>query len=147
MLKYIIDGKEIEGVGVNGNCLPINQRSPEERKELRKKGAMVTNKKRAEKKKEKKIMETLPETLLRVLNADITPKNLKKKLIDVGLNPEKENYFTVMIVAAMLKDCKNGNFNDIVKIIELIEKINKKDETDGNNNEQLRQLIESVKNV
>lgn len=147
MLKYIIEGKEIEGVGVNGNCIPVNKLPREKCVEIAKKGAKASHKKRAENKKEKKIMETLPETLLRVLNADITPKNLKKKLIDVGLNPEKETYFTVMIVVAMLKDCKNGNFNDVLKIIELIEKINKKDETDGNNNEQLRQLIESVKNV
>lgn len=146
-MKYIIEGKEIEGVGVNGNCLPFNKIPKEQHRELSKKGAQASNKRQAEKKKEKKIMETLPETLMRVLNTNITPKSIKKKLIDAGLNPEKENYFTAMIVAALLKDCKNGNFNDVLKIIELMDKINKKDEEGSNNNEQLKQLIESVKNV
>ena len=147
MAEYLIEGKLIKGVGVNGNCISFAQRTPEERRELGKKGALSNNKRLAKKKKNKRIAEQLSDILIRILTTKVKLPGLKKMLNSLGLDPEDDNYYSAMIAAAILRDCKHGNTNNVIRLIELMDKIEQKDDESKDKMEQLRQLIESVKDV
>lgn len=146
-MKFIVDGKEVEGVGVNGNCLPFNRMSKEKLREIQKKGSIAGNKKQAEKRKEAKIKETIGEILLRILYSPVKPKTMKKKLTALGLDTDSENYYSAMVAQALLNNDDKGNVNDVAKLTELLYKLQHKDDTTNDKNDSIKQLIESIKNV
>ena len=146
-MKYIIDGKEVEGVGVNGNCIPANKLPREKHLELCKRGALIGNKRKAEKKKEAKIKETIGEILLRILYSPVKPKTMKKKLTALGLDTDSENYYSAMVAQALLNNDDKGNVNDVAKLTELLYKLQNKDDTTNDKNDSIKQLIESIKDV
>lgn len=147
MAEYLIDGKLIKGVGVNGNCISFRQMSQEKHREIAEKGARAANKKRREKKKNKRIAEQLSDILIRILTTKVNLPGLKKMLNSLGLDEQDDNYYSAMVAAAILRDCKHGNTNNVIRLIELMDKIEQKDDENKDKMEQLRQLIESVKDV
>lgn len=146
-MKYIVDGKVIEGVGRNGNCLTFDKISPERHREASIKGAKASNKRQAEQRKNKRIAEQLSDILIRILTTRVNLPGLKKMLNSLGLDPQDDNYYSAMVAAAILRDCKHGNTNNVIRLIELMDKIEQKDDESKDKMEQLRQLIESVKDV
>ena len=146
-MKYIIDGKEVEGIGVNGNCIPISKLPKEQHLEMSRKGGIASNKRKAEKKKEAKIKETIGEILLRILYSPVKPKTMKKKLTALGLDTDSENYYSAMVAQALLNNDDKGNVNDVAKLTELLYKLQNKDDTTNDKNDSIKQLIESIKDV
>ena len=93
----------------NENLIPLNKRTQRERKEIARKGAIATNKKKAEQK-------TYREMAKVMLSATITDENILNELKAYGLSETDVKAYTLL---GMIKASGNGNHNAFDRLMML----------------------------
>lgn len=93
----------------NENLIPLNKRTQRERKEIARKGAIATNKKKAEQK-------TYREMAKAMLSATITDENILNELKAYGLSETDVKAYTLL---GMIKASGNGNHNAFDRLMML----------------------------
>ena len=121
----------------NENLIPLNKRPQRERKEIARKGAIATNKKKAEQK-------TYREMAKAMLSATITDENILNELKAYGLSETDVKAYTLL---GMIKASGNGSHNAFDRLMMLVG-----EETQATTSEQekqanlLKAIQEAVKN-
>ena len=121
----------------NENLIPLNKRPQRERKEIARKGAIATNKKKAEQK-------TYREMAKAMLSATITDENILNELKAYGLSETDVKAYTLL---GMIKASGNGSHNAFDRLMMLVG-----EETQTTTSEQekqanlLKAIQEAVKN-
>lgn len=121
----------------NENLIPLNKRPLRERKEIARKGAIATNKKKAEQK-------TYRDMAKAMLSATITDENILNELKAYGLSETDVKAYTLL---GMIKASGNGSHNAFDRLMMLIG-----EETQTTTSEQekqanlLKAIQEAVKN-
>lgn len=121
----------------NENLIPLNKRTQRERKEIARKGAIATNKKKAEQK-------TYREMAKAMLSATITDENILNELQAYGLSETDVKAYTLL---GMIKASGNGSHNAFDRLMMLLG-----EETQATTSEQekqanlLKAIQEAVKN-
>ena len=110
------------------NLIPLNKRPQRERKEIARKGAIATNKKKAEQK-------TYREMAKAMLSATITDKNILNELKAYGLSETDVKAYTLL---GMIKASGNGSHNAFDRLMELI------GEKEQNQNENVIAKLDKV---
>ena len=110
------------------NLIPLNKRTQRERKEIARKGAIATNKKKAEQK-------TYREMAKAMLSATITDENILNELQSYGLSETDVKAYTLL---GMIKASGNGSHNAFDRIMELI------GEKEQNQNENVIAKLDKV---
>lgn len=119
------------------NLIPLNKRPQRERKEIARKGAIATNKKKAEQK-------TYREMAKAMLSATITDENILNELKAYGLSETDVKAYTLL---GMIKASGNGSHNAFDRLMMLVG-----EETQTTTSEQekqanlLKAIQEAVKN-
>lgn len=112
----------------NENLIPLNKRPQRERKEIARKGAIATNKKKAEQK-------TYREMAKAMLSATITDENILNELKAYGLSETDVKAYTLL---GMIKASGNGSHNAFDRLMELI------GEKEQNQNENVIAKLDKV---
>ena len=112
----------------NENLIPLNKRSQRERKEIARKGAIATNKKKAEQK-------TYRDMAKAMLSATITDENILNELKAYGLSETDVKAYTLL---GMIKASANGSHNAFDRLMELI------GEKEQNQNENVIAKLDKV---
>lgn len=112
----------------NENLIPLNKRTQRERKEIAKKGAIATNKKKAEQK-------TYRDMAKAMLSATITDENILNELKAYGLSETDVKAYTLL---GMIKASANGSHNAFDRLMELI------GEKEQNQNENVIAKLDKV---
>ena len=112
----------------NENLIPLNKRTQRERKEIARKGAIATNKKKAEQK-------TYREMAKAMLSATITDENILNELKAYGLSETDVKAYTLL---GMIKASGNGSHNAFDRLMELI------GEKEQNQNENVIAKLDKV---
>ena len=94
----------------NENLIPLNKRTQRERKEIARKGAIATNKKKAEQKTYRDLAKTM-------LSATITDENILNELKAYGLSETDIKAYTLL---GMIKASGNGSHHAFDRLMELI---------------------------
>ena len=121
----------------NENLIPLNERPQRERKEIARKGAIATNKKKAEQK-------TYRDMAKAMLSATITDENILNELKAYGLSETDVKAYTLL---GMIKASGNGSHNAFDRLMMLVG-----EETQATTSEQekqanlLKAIQEAVKN-
>lgn len=121
----------------NENLIPLNKRTQRERKEIARKGAIATNKKKAEQK-------TYRDMAKAMLSATITDENILNELQAYGLSETDVKAYTLL---GMIKASGNGSHNAFDRLMMLLG-----EETQATTSEQekqanlLKAIQEAVKN-
>lgn len=121
----------------NENLIPLNKRPQRERKEIARKGAIATNKKKAEQK-------TYRDMAKAMLSATITDENILNELKAYGLSETDVKAYTLL---GMIKASGNGSHNAFDRLMMLVG-----EETQTTTSEQekqanlLKAIQEAVKN-
>ena len=121
----------------NENLIPLNKRPQRERKEIARKGAIATNKKKAEQK-------TYRDMAKAMLSATITDENILNELKAYGLSETDVKAYTLL---GMIKASANGSHNAFDRLMMLAG-----EETQTTTSEQekqanlLKAIQEAVKN-
>lgn len=121
----------------NENLIPLNKRTQRERKEIARKGAIATNKKKAEQK-------TYRDMAKAMLSATITDENILNELQAYGLSETDVKAYTLL---GMIKASANGSHNAFDRLMMLVG-----EETQTTTSEQekqanlLKAIQEAVKN-
>lgn len=121
----------------NENLIPLNKRTQRERKEIARKGAIATNKKKAEQK-------TYRDMAKAMLSATITDENILNELKAYGLSETDVKAYTLL---GMIKASGNGSHNAFDRLMMLVG-----EETQTTTSEQekqanlLKAIQEAVKN-
>ena len=121
----------------NENLIPLNKRPQRERKEIARKGAIATNKKKAEQK-------TYRDMAKAMLSATITDENILNELKAYGLSETDVKAYTLL---GMIKASGNGSHNAFDRLMMLVG-----EETQATTSEQekqanlLKAIQEAVKN-
>ena len=117
------------------NLIPLNKRPQRERKEIARKGAIATNKKKAEQK-------TYREMAKAMLSATITDENILNELKAYGLSETDVKAYTLL---GMIKASGNGSHNAFDRLMELI---GEKEQGTGNDafNEGMQTLADLINN-
>ena len=110
------------------NLIPLNKRTQRERKEIARKGAIATNKKKAEQK-------TYREMAKAMLSATITDENILNELKAYGLSETDVKAYTLL---GMIKASGNGSHNAFDRLMELI------GEKEQNQNENVIAKLDKV---
>ena len=110
------------------NLIPLNKRPQRERKEIARKGAIATNKKKAEQK-------TYREMAKAMLSATITDENILNELQAYGLSETDVKAYTLL---GMIKASGNGSHNAFDRLMELI------GEKEQNQNENVIAKLDKV---
>ena len=110
------------------NLIPLNKRPQRERKEIARKGAIATNKKKAEQK-------TYREMAKAMLSATITDENILNELKAYGLSETDVKAYTLL---GMIKASGNGSHNAFDRLMELI------GEKEQNQNENVIAKLDKV---
>ena len=110
------------------NLIPLNKRPQRERKEIARKGAIATNKKKAEQK-------TYRDMAKAMLSATITDKNILNELKAYGLSETDVKAYTLL---GMIKASGNGSHNAFDRLMELI------GEKEQNQNENVIAKLDKV---
>lgn len=119
------------------NLIPLNKRTQRERKEIARKGAIATNKKKAEQK-------TYRDMAKAMLSATITDENILNELKAYGLSETDVKAYTLL---GMIKASGNGSHNAFDRLMMLLG-----EETQATTSEQekqanlLKAIQEAVKN-
>lgn len=119
------------------NLIPLNKRPQRERKEIARKGAIATNKKKAEQK-------TYRDMARAMLSATITDENILNELKAYGLSETDVKAYTLL---GMIKASGNGSHNAFDRLMMLVG-----EETQTTTSEQekqanlLKAIQEAVKN-
>ena len=116
----------------NENLIPLNKRPQRERKEIARKGAIATNKKKAEQK-------TYREMAKAMLSASITDENILNELKAYGLSETDVKAYTLL---GMIKASGNGSHNAFDRLMMLVG-----EETQTTTSEQEKQanLLKAIK--
>ena len=112
----------------NENLIPLNKRTQRERKEIARKGAIATNKKKVEQK-------TYREMAKAMLSATITDENILNELKAYGLSETDVKAYTLL---GMIKASGNGSHNAFDRLMELI------GEKEQNQNENVIAKLDKV---
>ena len=112
----------------NENLIPLNKRTQRERKEIARKGAIATNKKKAEQK-------TYRDMAKAMLSATITDENILNELKAYGLSETDVKAYTLL---GMIKASANGSHNAFDRLMELI------GEKEQNQNENVIAKLDKV---
>ena len=112
----------------NENLIPLNKRTQRERKEIARKGAIATNKKKAEQK-------TYRDMAKAMLSATITDENILNELKAYGLSETDVKAYTLL---GMIKASGNGSHNAFDRLMELI------GEKEQNQNENVIAKLDKV---
>ena len=112
----------------NENLIPLNKRTQRERKEIARKGAIATNKKKVEQK-------TYREMAKAMLSATITDENILNELKAYGLSETDVKAYTLL---GMIKASGNGSHNAFDRLMELI------GEKEQNQNENVIAKLDDV---
>ncbi len=112
----------------NENLIPLNKRPQRERKEIARKGAIATNKKKAEQK-------TYRDMAKAMLSATITDENILNELQAYGLSETDVKAYTLL---GMIKASANGSHNAFDRLMELI------GEKEQNQNENVIAKLDKV---
>ena len=112
----------------NKNLIPLNKRTQRERKEIARKGAIATNKKKAEQK-------TYRDMAKAMLSATITDENILNELKSYGLSETDVKAYTLL---GMIKASGNGSHNAFDRLMELI------GEKEQNQNENVIAKLDKV---
>ena len=112
----------------NENLIPLNKRPQRERKEIARKGAIATNKKKVEQK-------TYRDMAKAMLSATITDKNILNELKAYGLSETDVKAYTLL---GMIKASGNGSHNAFDRLMELI------GEKEQNQNENVIAKLDKV---
>lgn len=112
----------------NENLIPLNKRPQRERKEIARKGAIATNKKKAEQK-------TYRDMAKAMLSATITDENILNELKAYGLSETDVKAYTLL---GMIKASGNGSHNAFDRLMELI------GEKEQNQNENVIAKLDKV---
>ena len=121
----------------NENLIPLNKRTQRERKEIARKGAIATNKKKAEQK-------TYRDMAKAMLSATITDEDILNELKAYGLSETDVKAYTLL---GMIKASGNGSHNAFDRLMMLVG-----EETQTTTSEQekqanlLKAIQEAVKN-
>ena len=110
------------------NLIPLNKRPQRERKEIARKGAIATNKKKAEQK-------TYRDMAKAMLSATITDENILNELQAYGLSETDVKAYTLL---GMIKASGNGSHNAFDRLMELI------GEKEQNQNENVIAKLDKV---
>ena len=110
------------------NLIPLNKRPQRERKEIARKGAIATNKKKAEQK-------TYRDMAKAMLSATITDENILNELKAYGLSETDVKAYTLL---GMIKASGNGSHNAFDRLMELI------GEKEQNQNENVIAKLDKV---
>ena len=110
------------------NLIPLNKRPQRERKEIARKGAIATNKKKVEQK-------TYREMAKAMLSATITDENILNELQAYGLSETDVKAYTLL---GMIKASGNGSHNAFDRLMELI------GEKEQNQNENVIAKLDKV---
>ena len=110
------------------NLIPLNKRPQRERKEIARKGAIATNKKKAEQK-------TYREMAKAMLSATIADENILNELQAYGLSETDVKAYTLL---GMIKASGNGSHNAFDRLMELI------GEKEQNQNENVIAKLDKV---
>ena len=94
----------------NKNLIPLNKRTQRERKEIARKGAIATNKKKAEQK-------TYRDMAKAMLSATITDENILNELKAYGLSETDVKAYTLL---GMIKASANGSHNAFDRLMMLL---------------------------
>lgn len=94
----------------NENLIPLNKRTQRERKEIARKGAIATNKKKAEQK-------TYRDMAKAMLSATITDENILNELKAYGLSETDVKAYTLL---GMIKASGNGSHNAFDRLMMLV---------------------------
>ena len=119
------------------NLIPLNKRTQRERKDIARKGAIATNKKKAEQK-------TYRDMAKAMLSATITDENILNELKAYGLSETDVKAYTLL---GMIKASGNGSHNAFDRLMMLVG-----EETQTTTSEQekqanlLKAIQEAVKN-
>ena len=116
----------------NENLIPLNKRPQRERKEIARKGAIATNKKKAEQK-------TYRDMAKAMLSATITDENILNELKAYGLSETDVKAYTLL---GMIKASANGSHNAFDRLMMLAG-----EETQTTTSEQEKQanLLKAIK--
>ena len=116
----------------NENPIPLNKRPQRERKEIARKGAIATNKKKAEQK-------TYRDMAKAMLSATITDENILNELKAYGLSETDVKAYTLL---GMIKASGNGSHNAFDRLMMLVG-----EETQTTTSEQEKQanLLKAIK--
>lgn len=119
----------------NENLIPLNKRTQRERKEIARKGAIATNKKKAEQK-------TYRDMAKAMLSATITDENILNELQAYGLSETDVKAYTLL---GMIKASGNGSHHAFDRLMELI---GEKEQGEGNEtfNEGMQTLADLINN-
>lgn len=119
----------------NENLIPLNKRTQRERKEIARKGAIATNKKKAEQKTYRDLAKTM-------LSATITDENILNELKAYGLSETDIKAYTLL---GMIKASGNGSHHAFDRLMELI---GEKEQGTGNEtfNEGMQVLADLINN-
>ena len=112
----------------NENLIPLNKRPQRERKEIARKGAIATNKKKAEQK-------TYRDMAKAMLSATITDEYILNELQAYGLSETDVKAYTLL---GMIKASGNGSHNAFDRLMELI------GEKEQNQNENVIAKLDKV---
>ena len=112
----------------NENLIPLNKRTQRERKEIARKGAIATNKKKVEQK-------TYRDMAKAMLSATITDENILNELQAYGLSETDVKAYTLL---GMIKASGNGSHNAFDRLMELI------GEKEQNQNENVIAKLDKV---
>lgn len=119
----------------NENLIPLNKRTQRERKEIARKGAIATNKKKAEQKTYRDLAKTM-------LSATITDENILNELKAYGLSETDVKAYTLL---GMIKASGNGSHHAFDRLMELT---GEKEQGSGNEsfNEGMQTLADLINN-
>ena len=121
----------------NENLIPLNKRPQRERKEIARKGAIATNKKKAEQK-------TYRDMAKAMLSATITDENILNELKAYGLSETDVKAYTLL---GMIKASANGSHNAFDRLMMLLgEEIQTTTSEQEKQANLLKAIQEAVKN-
>lgn len=105
-----VEAELVEGKGMNGNLIPLTQRSEEEAREIRAAGARATNEKRRQK---KELREFAKEFLMQD-----AAQGLKQNMALLGVKDDDQTNLAAMVIRLFSKAVNQGDLNAARTIIE-----------------------------
>lgn len=128
----------------DGNLIPLNKRTPRERKEIAQKGAKESNEVQKQKKQEKARRKKLAESFADIGFSKIKPPEIKRMLVKYGI--EGDDYFTALFAATLAKGIKKGDIKTVAMVFELLEKSSSSNEN-PEEEKSFQNLIGAIKDV